>query len=279
MAKKGKDPAFLFYSNDFISGTYTMSNEQIGMYIRALAISHTKGGKLTEKEIKRIIDDEEVLDKFKIDDEGYYYNERLLDEIEYRRDKAKVNRENGSKGGNPNFKKGKTNPYYDNPKDNQTVMLIDNRKDNQKINITLENENEDVNTNKDLNKNVFKDDLKEVIDYLNLKLNTKYRYTSNTSKEHIIPRFKEGFTVEDMKSVIDCKYDEWIGTDMAKHLNPTTLFRPSNFERYLNQDELEKNGVKIKPKQNGFKTEQQKRDERKAEQFRLLAKELENEEE
>jgi uncharacterized protein YdaU (DUF1376 family) len=152
VAKKGKDPAFLFYSNDFISGTFTMSNEQIGMYIRALAISHTKGGKLTEKEIKRIIDDEEVLDKFKVDDEGYYYNERLLDEIEHRKEKAKVNRENGSKGGNPNFKKGKTNPYYDNRKDNQTVMLIDNQKDNQKINITLENEDINVIKDKDLNK-------------------------------------------------------------------------------------------------------------------------------
>ena len=236
MAKKGKDPAFLFYSNDFISGTFTMSNEQIGMYIRALAISHTKGGKLTEKEIKRIIDDEEVLDKFKIDDEGYYYNERLLDEIEHRKEKAKVNRENGSKGGNPNFKKGKTNPYYDNQKDNQTVMLIDNRKDNQKINITLENENEDINVikDKDLNKDL-NDAIRYIIDYLNNKLNTKYLYKTKTTRDLIKARFNEGRKIEDFIYVIDNRYDKWHNDKkMSEYLRPSTLFNGGNFEQYLN---------------------------------------------
>jgi hypothetical protein len=37
--------------------------------------------------------------------------------------------ETGSKGGNPNFSKGKKNPYYDKQKDNQ----LHNQKDNQKI--------------------------------------------------------------------------------------------------------------------------------------------------
>jgi hypothetical protein len=33
-----KDPAFLFYSNDFLSGTYTMSDDQVGKFIRLLCI-------------------------------------------------------------------------------------------------------------------------------------------------------------------------------------------------------------------------------------------------
>ena len=37
-----KDPAFLFYSSDFLSGTFTMTNEQIGKYIRLLCIQHQK---------------------------------------------------------------------------------------------------------------------------------------------------------------------------------------------------------------------------------------------
>lgn len=45
---------------------------------------------------------------------------------------------NGSKGGNPNFKKGQRNPYYPIEKDNQ---------DNQKITKTLPNENDNVNVN------------------------------------------------------------------------------------------------------------------------------------
>ena len=77
-----------------------------------LSVAHTKNGKLTEKEIRHITNDEEVLSKFNIDDDGLYYNKRLLEEITFRQLKTEKNRENGSKGGNPNFKKGKPNPYY-----------------------------------------------------------------------------------------------------------------------------------------------------------------------
>lgn len=38
-----KDPAFLFYYDRFLSGTFTMSNEQVGMYIRLLCIQANKG--------------------------------------------------------------------------------------------------------------------------------------------------------------------------------------------------------------------------------------------
>ena len=38
-----KDPAFLFYSNDFLTGTYTMTDEQVGKYIRLLCLQHQKG--------------------------------------------------------------------------------------------------------------------------------------------------------------------------------------------------------------------------------------------
>jgi len=38
-----KDPAFLFYSSDFLSGTFTLSNEHKGMYITLLCLQHQKG--------------------------------------------------------------------------------------------------------------------------------------------------------------------------------------------------------------------------------------------
>ena len=45
-----KDPAVLFYTSDFLSGTFTMTNEQVGMYIRLLCLQHQKG-KLSEKDM------------------------------------------------------------------------------------------------------------------------------------------------------------------------------------------------------------------------------------
>lgn len=82
---------------------------------------------------------------------------------------------------------------------------------------------------------------KEVIDYLNQKAGTHYRQVESNYK-HIKARLQE-FSVEELKQVIDKKCKEWIGTDFEKYLTPETLFRPSNFEKYLNQN--------IKPKNNG----------------------------
>lgn len=75
---------------------------------------------------------------------------------------------------------------------------------------------------------------REVIDYLNLKTGSKYRY-SQSSMRHILARLGEGFTVDDCKIVIDKKCNEWL-TDpkMQQYLRPETLFA-GKFESYLNQ--------------------------------------------
>jgi len=78
-------------------------------------------------------------------------------------------------------------------------------------------------------------EIKEIIDYLNEKLEKRYTYRNTTFNSHIRGRLKDGFTVNDFKEVIDKKYDEWFGTDWEKYLTPDTLFRPGNFEKYLNQ--------------------------------------------
>lgn len=82
----GKDPAFLFYSNDFLSGTFTMSNEQVGKYIRLLCIQHQKGI-LTKKDMLNICQtyDEDIYCKFNTDNEGNYFNIRLKAEYEKRK--------------------------------------------------------------------------------------------------------------------------------------------------------------------------------------------------
>jgi len=78
----------------------------------------------------------------------------------------------------------------------------------------------------------------EVIDYLNQ--NQACNYGPNTKSHHVeIKRqLKKGMTLEMAKAVIDSKCKEWIGTKLEKNLNPTTLFRESNFDRYFDQADL-----------------------------------------
>lgn len=73
-----KDPAFLFYPNDFISGTRFMSDEQVGKLIRLLCAQFDLGH-LKESHMLNICKsyDEDVFSKFEIDSEGRFYNKRL----------------------------------------------------------------------------------------------------------------------------------------------------------------------------------------------------------
>ena len=91
-----KDPAVLFYTSDFLSGTFTMSNEQVGKYIRLLCLQHQKG-RLTEKDMLSIClaYDVDIWDKFVIE-EGFFYNIKMRDESQ-RRAKYTESRRSNSK--------------------------------------------------------------------------------------------------------------------------------------------------------------------------------------
>ena len=97
------------------------------------------------------------------------------------------------------------------------------------------NVNVNVNDNVNVNENDNVNDLaKLVIDYLNKKLGSAYRY-SETSLRPIRARLREGYTLEDCKVVINRKYDDWIhDSKMKAYLRPETLFSPK-FEGYLNK--------------------------------------------
>ena len=82
-------------------------------------------------------------------------------------------------------------------------------------------------------------EIKEIVQYLNDKCGTRYRYQTKGTQEHINARLKEGYTVDDFKTVIDKKFEEWHGTDMEKFLRPETLFA-GKFESYLNQKIVKK---------------------------------------
>ena len=91
-----KDPAVLFYTSDFLSGTFTMTNEQVGKYIRLLCLQHQKG-KLTEKDMLSICQayDVDIWEKFEQLD-GFFINNRMYDEA-IRRSKFTESRRNNAK--------------------------------------------------------------------------------------------------------------------------------------------------------------------------------------
>lgn len=86
---------------------------------------------------------------------------------------------------------------------------------------------------------------KQTIDYLNIKANTRYKYTSTKYKKALHARVEEGFTLEDFKEVIDKKCAEWIGTEWEKFLRPETLFG-TKFEGYLNQKSVASKSQKVR---------------------------------
>lgn len=115
-----KDPAFLFYSSDFLIGCQCLTMEERGQYITLLSLQHQNSVidlktcglifgyvSVSENEKKLNISDD-VLKKFKQDENGNFYNERLKEVIEKRAKFTDSSRENGKKGGRP--KKPDENP-------------------------------------------------------------------------------------------------------------------------------------------------------------------------
>ena len=129
-----KDPAFLFYSSDFLSGITDLTMEERGQYITLLCVQHQKGF-LTEKTIRLLVGSVsvDVLSKFSKDSNGHYTNERLADEIIKRNNFTESRRNNGSKGGRPKKNEEKKEKQVNNHMVNH-----------------MENENEDDNV--DINK-------------------------------------------------------------------------------------------------------------------------------
>lgn len=84
---------------------------------------------------------------------------------------------------------------------------------------------------------------KEIISYLNEMTKSSFRVNNKSTQKLIDARLNEGYSVSDLKLVIKDKTDEWMhkvgvpdwqkDKDMTKYLRPSTLFKASKFEEYL----------------------------------------------
>ena len=99
-----KDPAFLFYPNDYIGGTMGMTFEEKGAYIELLMLQFNRGhmdGHMIGQCVGQLWNS--IQSKFIQDEQGLWYNERL--DIEKAKRKAfSESRRNNIKGNNQHMK-------------------------------------------------------------------------------------------------------------------------------------------------------------------------------
>lgn len=203
-----KDPAFLFYSSDFLSGTMLMADEEVGQYIKLLCLQHQKGH-LKEKDMLNICKtyNEEIFSKFKKDEEGNYYNERL----EYETNKRKAYSESRR---NNRKKKEEKETYEQDMKNicNSYEEHMGNENRNENINITkiknkdnrgMGEEEKRKKTFEDVfNENEFSEDFKIVIkDFIDMRKTIKKPMTVR-ALELLIRNLKKLTNLEDEQIAI-----------------------------------------------------------------------------
>ena len=95
-----KDPAFLWYPNDYIGGTMGMTFEEKGAYVDLLMMQFNRGH-MTSEMIIHIVGPvwQQIKGKFVQDKDGLWYNKRLEFEQKRRRNFTE-SRRNNIKGNN-----------------------------------------------------------------------------------------------------------------------------------------------------------------------------------
>ena len=126
-----KDPAFLFYPNDYIGGTMGMTFEEKGAYIELLMMQFNRGHMTTHmvgQTVGQLWDTVQV--KFKQDDKGLWYNVRL-DEEKSKRQKFTESRRNNTSGKNQYSKKvNNTSGHMTSHMENEDENEVEDRKVN-----------------------------------------------------------------------------------------------------------------------------------------------------
>ncbi len=95
-----KDPAFLFYYQDFLVGTDHFTTEEVGAYIRCLCQQAHKGSITYEHMLKiceRQLVHSTIMEKFKPDHNGGFFNKRLRFEVERRCNYSESRKKNRTK--------------------------------------------------------------------------------------------------------------------------------------------------------------------------------------
>lgn len=189
--KENKNPAFLFYSSDFLTGVRLMTYEEIGKYITLLCLQHQQGH-ISENDMLSICGDyiPRIYDKFERDNDGKYFNNRL--EIE------------GIKRAN----------YSESRRQNRLKKTYVKH---------MENENVNENINIFINNNYYSSNLKNIIiSWLNYKLERNENYQEQgfksllTQIKNNIEKFGEEKVIEVINASMASNYKGIIWDKLKK---------------------------------------------------------------
>jgi len=198
-----KDPAFLFYPNDYIGGTMGMTFEEKGAYIELLMLQFNRGH-MTSHMVGQTVGQlwDKIKDKFEIDVNGLYYNVRLEQEKENRKSFSNSRRNNLS---------GK-NQYSNKDKKGLGHMTSH-----------MEDVNKDVfNFKNSMAKYGFKENL--ICEWLKVRKNKKATDTETAYNKFII---QVELTKQDKNIVLEkCIEKSWSGFNAEWMKNETNFNKP-----------------------------------------------------
>ncbi|MBJ8031046.1 conserved phage C-terminal domain-containing protein [Bacillus cereus group sp. N21] len=118
-------------------------------------------------------------------------------------------------------------PLVENPLLLSTKELSINKPNTDKQNNTMSSSDEDDNQSLI--------PYEDIVSYLNEKIGKSFKHKTAKTRTLIKARFKDGFTIDDFKQVIDIKTAQWLtDSNMNQYLRPETLFG-TKFEGYLNE--------------------------------------------
>jgi uncharacterized protein YdaU (DUF1376 family) len=170
-----KDPATLWYWNDWQGGTVTLTRHLKGCYIDLLH-AQFNNGRMSLAQIKTVLGVDyanawpTLQAKFKKDDNDNFYNVRAEEEVQKRKGFVDSRKHNGSKGGRP-----KTKPLgY--PKNNLTEDVNEDRNEVAIVFKGGTGEKEPVN-------GVFTDLIDKLIELTEMQIGTTIEFIRLTSKK------------------------------------------------------------------------------------------------
>jgi len=165
-----KDPAFLFYPNDWIGGTMGMTFEEKGCYMELLMMQFNHG-KFTEAQAKQVLSIcfdvawANIKHKFKTDG-TYYWNVRLKEERERRQKFTESRRSNAS---NPKKTKASAKHMLEHMEDEDETVTKDVYRKENHLSITWDEFNKLVEKyGREESDNI-------ISDILNYSKNSKYK--------------------------------------------------------------------------------------------------------
>ncbi len=192
-----KDPAFLFYPSDFLTGTMFMNNEQIGIYVRLLCSQHQHGGIIDKDSFNALVGSNLLIRNKFIESDTGFYNERLTIEMDKRNKKSN----NMSETAKEVWKKRKEQKQYKSKENEYNCNT--NVKENDAIAI------QPVNRNRNINKDINIDDI------------IKYFIENNYTKESA-EKFYNYYSIANWKDSNGKQVKNW------KQKAQSVWFKPEN---------------------------------------------------